>query len=311
MVTNFLHELEADGVSVEESWEDRKPESARLGEWYDRPLNAIPAGWVEIKGWFPEGTDMSMVKSTLHSRIGELPAYGIDPGDISLEEALIDEEDWAESWKQYFKPIRVSERLTIRPTWEPYEPGPGELVIDLDPGMAFGTGTHATTALCLRALDRVVRGGEDVIDVGTGSGILAIGAVKLGARGVLALDLDPVAVSSAKANAELNGLKDRIDVRESDLLGVLKGGEASAGQPFIVKPPVDLVIANILAEIILRFIDDVREALKPGGLYIVSGIYVNKEDAVRQGLEAAGFEIISRDEQEDWIAFTARKPEGS
>ena len=311
MVTNFLHELEADGVSVEESWADRKPEVTPLGEWYDRPLNAIPAGWVEIKGWFPEGTDMSMVKSTLHSRIGELPAYGIDPGDISLEEALIDEEDWAESWKQYFKPIRVSERLTIRPTWEPYEPGPGELVIDLDPGMAFGTGTHATTALCLRALDRVVRGGEDVIDVGTGSGILAIGAVKLGARGVLALDLDPVAVSSAKANAELNGLKDRIDVRESDLLGVLKGGEASAGQPFIVKPPVDLVIANILAEIILRFIDDVREALKPGGLYIVSGIYVNKEDAVRQGLEAAGFEIISRDEQEDWIAFTARKPEGS
>jgi ribosomal protein L11 methyltransferase len=310
MVTNFLHELEADGVAVEESWADRKPETGKLGEWYDRPLNAIPAGWVEIKGWFPEGTDMAAVKKTLQTRIGELNAYGIDPGDFTLEEALIDEEDWAESWKQYFKPLRVSERLTIRPTWEPYEPGPGEIVIDLDPGMAFGTGTHATTALCLRALDRAIRGGEDVIDVGTGSGILAIGAVKLGARRVLALDLDPVAVASAKANAELNGLADRIDVRESDLLGVLKESGASAGTPFNVAPPVDLVVANILAEIILLFIGDVYAALKPGGLYIASGIYVNKEDAVKQGLEAAGFEITRRDEQEDWIAFTARKPGG-
>jgi len=310
MVTNFLHELEADGVSVEESWEDRKPDSTRLGEWYDRPLNAIPPGWVEIKGWFPEGADMSAVTKILQSRIGELGAYGIDPGGFSLEDKLIDEEDWAESWKQYFKPIRVSDRLTIRPTWEPYEPGPGELVIDLDPGMAFGTGTHATTALCLRALDRAITGGEDVIDVGTGSGILAIGAVKLGARRVLALDLDPVAVASAKANAALNGLADRIDVRESDLLGVLKSGEASASGPLNVTPPVDLVVANILADIILRFIDDVRAALKPGGLYIASGIYVNKEEAVRRGLEGAGFEIMRRDEQEDWIAFTARKPGG-
>jgi ribosomal protein L11 methyltransferase len=253
---------------------------------------------------------MAAVKKTLQTRIGELPACGIDPGDYSLEEALIDEEDWAESWKQYFKPIRVSGRLTIRPTWEPYEPGPGELVIDLDPGMAFGTGTHATTALCLRALDRIVHGGEDVIDVGTGSGILAIGAVKLGARNVLALDLDPVAVTSAKANAELNGLAGKIDVRESDLLGVLRESETSAGKPFNVSLPVDLVVANILAEIILRFIGDVYAALKPGGLYVASGIFTNKEQDVRRGLEAAGFEIVSRDEQDDWIAFTARKPGG-
>lgn len=310
MVTNFLHELEADGVSVEESWADRKPEVTPLGEWYDRPLNAIPAGWVEIKGWFVEDADMEAVKRTLHARIGELRDYGIDPGEYALEEALVDEEDWADAWKKYFKPLRVSERLTIRPTWEPYEPGPGELVIDLDPGMAFGTGTHATTALCLRALDRIIQGGEDVIDVGTGSGILAIGAVKLGARNVLALDLDPVAVSSAKANAELNGLSDRIDVRESDLLGVLRGCETSNGKPFNVQLPVDLVVANILAEIILRFIDDVYAALKPGGLYIASGIYINKEQDVRRGLEEAGFEIVRRDEQDDWIALTARKPEG-
>jgi len=309
MVTNFLHELDADGVAVEESWADRKPSESRLDEWVDRPLNDIPSGWVEIKGWFPEGTDTNALTETLRERIAGLRAYGIDPGDFSLEEAVIDEEDWAESWKRYFKPLRVSDRLTIRPIWEPYEPGPGEIVIDLDPGMAFGTGTHATTALCLNALDRAIRGGEEVIDVGTGSGILAIGAAKLGARSVLALDLDPVAVSSAKANAALNGLQDRIDVRESDLLGALKAGGTN-DRPLNVSPPVDIVVANILAEIILRFIDDVYAALKPGGLYIASGIYVSREPDVRRGLEEAGFAIVHRDEREDWIAFTARKPEG-
>lgn len=308
MVTNFLHELDADGVSIEESWADRQSAVTPLGEWYDGPLNAIPAGWVEIKGWFPEGTGMAAVRETLHARIGELRTYGIDPGDFTLTETMVDEEDWAESWKTYFKPIRVSERLAIRPTWEPYEPDPGVQVIDLDPGMAFGTGTHATTALCLRALDRVVRGGEEMIDVGTGSGILAIGAVKLGARRVLALDLDPVAVSSARANAELNGLQEAIAVRVSDLLGVLRENAEDSGKPLHVTLPVDLVAANILAEIILKFIGDVYAALKPGGLYIASGIYVNKEQAVREGLETAGFEIVSRDAQDDWIAFTARKP---
>ncbi|OUM95991.1 MAG: ribosomal protein L11 methyltransferase [Thermobacillus sp. ZCTH02-B1] len=310
MVTNFLHELGADGVSVEESWADRKPSGSKLDEWFDRPPNDIPAGWVEIKGWFPEGTDTASLREALRDRIGELRTWGIDPGNFSLEEAVVDEEDWAEAWKRYFKPLRVTDRLTIRPIWEPYEPGPGEIVIDLDPGMAFGTGTHATTALSLKALDRAIRGGEEVIDVGTGSGILAIGAAKLGARSVLALDLDPVAVASARANAALNGLEDRIDVRESDLLGALKAGGTNDHRPLNVSPPVDVIVANILAEIILRFMDDVYAALKPGGLYIASGIYVNKEQDVRRGLEAAGFEILDRDEREDWIAFTARKPEG-
>lgn len=142
---------------------------------------------------------MDALQSEVNPRIEELSEFGIDTGEVRYETRTVDENDWATAWKQYFKPVRVSERLTIKPTWEEYTPeSPDEKIIELDPGMAFGTGTHPTTSLCLRTLETVVQGGEEVIDVGTGSGILAIGAIKLGAKHVLALDLDPVAVISAR-----------------------------------------------------------------------------------------------------------------
>ncbi|QYR20156.1 50S ribosomal protein L11 methyltransferase [Paenibacillus sp. sptzw28] len=311
MITNFLHETGAGGVSIEESGTLNKQRDTSLGQWYDMPLNDIPEGQAVIKGYFAEGTDMAALEAGLKPRIDELREYGIEPGDYSIDTVIVDDEDWATAWKQYFKPIRVSDRLTIKPTWEEYTPSPGEAIIELDPGMAFGTGAHPTTALCLRTLESVIRGGEEVIDVGTGSGILAIGAVRLGASNVLALDLDPVAVSSAAENAHLNGLDSQIKVRLSDLLGVLKNGsdEDSSLIGLNVSVPVDVVIANILAEIILLFLDDVYAALKPGGTYIASGIYKNKEDDVESGLRAAGFKVIDRRRDEDWIAFVAKKPE--
>ncbi|QHT60277.1 50S ribosomal protein L11 methyltransferase [Paenibacillus lycopersici] len=311
MISNFLHEMDADGVSIEESGTLNKPRDTSLGQWYEHPLNDIPEGQAVIKGYFSElDADVDALLAELPGRIDELREFDIDPGEYTITTGLVDEEDWANEWKQYFKPIRVSERLTIKPTWEDYEPAPGERIIELDPGMAFGTGTHPTTALCLRTLDSVVKGGEEVIDVGTGSGILAIGAMLLGASRVLALDLDPIAVSSATENSRLNNLQDDIQVHLSDLLGVLNNGEEGCGGTELnVTVPVDLVIANILAEIILLFIDDVYAALKPGGTYIASGIFKNKEDAVAEGLEAAGFAIVDRQRDQDWIAFVAKKPE--
>lgn len=305
MVSHYLYEFGAAGVSVEESWTSDKPRDTSLGQWYDKPLNDIRAGYAEIKGYFAEGTDVSELVSRLTSALQGLPEFGYDAGEFEVGTAEVQDEDWADAWKKYFKPLRVSERLTIKPTWEDYEARPDEVIIELDPGMAFGTGTHPTTALCLRTLESAVRGGETVIDVGTGSGILAIGAVKLGASRVLALDLDPVAVSSATENIKLNGLQDIIEVKLSDLLGILHEGDRS---PAAVKPPVDIVVANILAEIILLFISDVMEVLKPGGLYIASGIYKNKEEDVEAGLLAAGFEIVDRVREDDWVAFVAGKP---
>ncbi|PPQ47267.1 50S ribosomal protein L11 methyltransferase [Paenibacillus peoriae] len=304
MISNFLHEAGAGGVSIEESGSLNKPRDTSYGQWYDRPLNDIPEGQAIIKGYFAEEVDMGSIRSQIEPRVEELRTFDIDPGEVQYELKTVDECDWANAWKQYFKPLRVSDRLTIKPTWEDYEPASEEeKIIELDPGMAFGTGTHPTTSLCLRTLESVIKGGEEVIDVGTGSGILAIGAVKLGAKHVLALDLDPVAVSSARENTRLNGLEERITIKESDLLSVLSASDPTLG----IQLPVKLVVANILAEIILLFIDDVYKALEPGGIYIASGIWKNKEEVVETALKAAGFEIAEISRDEDWLAFVARK----
>ncbi len=305
MISNFLHEAGAGGVTIEEHVDNDKPRDTSLGQWFEIPPNDIPEGEAKISGYFPEGIDMEEVIAQVKERTEELREYDIDPGNPVITVKDVSEDDWANNWKQYFKPIRVSSRLTIKPTWEQYEPESAEeRIIELDPGMAFGTGTHPTTSLCLRTLEGVIREGDEVIDVGTGSGILAIGACRLGASRVLALDLDPVAVSSAMENTRLNRLEEQIQVVESDLLSVLK---KEADIPVNVQLPVRVVVANILAEIILLFIEDVYEALQPGGYYIASGIYKNKEQAVEEALVAAGFEISQTAREEDWVAFVARK----
>lgn len=306
MISNFLHEAGAGGVTIEEAVSNHKYDDTSYGQFYDLQPNGIEEGNARVLGYFSEGYDTDLILQDIKERIGQLPDYDIDPGEVKYDVRPVNDDDWANNWKQYFKPVRVSERLTIKPTWEAYEPeSPAEKIIELDPGMAFGTGTHPTTSLCLRALEGVIQEGDEVIDVGTGSGILAIGAVLLGAQHVLAIDLDPVAVTIASENTSLNRLEDKITVRESDLLAVIKGVEH--GGELGVTLPTRVVVANILAEVILLFIDDVYEALQSGGYYIASGIYKNKEQVVQEALLAAGFEITETGREEDWVVFVARK----
>ncbi|MFD0692840.1 50S ribosomal protein L11 methyltransferase [Paenibacillus sp. GCM10027628] len=307
MISNFIHELGAGGVSIEESGTLNKQRDTSLGQWYELPLNDIPEGRAVIKGYFSQGTEMNTVLDNLKASIDQLRDFDIDTGNPTFEMREVDDEDWANAWKQYFKPIRVSERLTIKPTWEEYTASPDELILELDPGMAFGTGTHATTALCLRTLEKVVKPGDDVIDVGTGSGILSIAAAKLGAKHVLAVDLDPVAVSSATENTRLNQLDNQITVKLSDLLGVLKASETEASNQLGVTIPVQVVVANILAEIILLFVNDVYEVLQPGGYYVASGIITAKEADVEKALIAANFTIVEKNYDSDWVVIVARK----
>lgn len=326
MITNFLHELGAGGVSIEESGTLNKQRDTSLGQWYELPLNDIPEGQAVIKAYFAETEPAEEVVVQLRESIRRLrDEIGIDSGSAKVAVCEVNEEDWANGWKKYFKPIRITERLTIKPTWEEYEPHRDELIIELDPGMAFGTGTHPTTALCLRMLEKIVRPGQQIIDVGTGSGVLAIAAAKLGAEHVLALDLDPVAVSSAQENVRLNGLHSRITVRQSDLLGVLRqngslkamkesdetaeksGGTRKKSSGLGVRLPAQVLVANILAEIIVQFLDDAYDALAAGGLYLVSGIYKNKEAEMEKALLAAGFSLADKAKEQDWVAFVARK----
>ncbi|WP_040948362.1 50S ribosomal protein L11 methyltransferase [Gorillibacterium massiliense] len=305
MISNFMHEQGSGGVSIEESGSLNRKRDTPYGEWFDLPLNDIPEGRVIMKSYYAVGTDMEAIHTNLERFMENLESFEIDTGhpEISLKD--VDDEEWADAWKQYFKPVRITERLTVKPSWEEYEASPGELILELDPGMAFGTGTHATTSLCLQTLERVVKPGDDVIDVGTGSGILSVAAAMLGARHVLALDLDPVAVSSAKENAELNGLSEQITVQLSDLLGVLQN--KSEDQALGVHLPVQVVVANILAEIIMLFTDDVYQALQPGGKYITSGIIKMKENAVAEALEKSGFIVRDRYYDQDWVALVAEK----
>ena len=200
MVSNFLHDLGSGGVSIEESGILSKKRDTSFGQWYEHPLNDIPEGEAVVKGYFAD-TDVKQIKEwmeQLETSIHGLKEFSIDIGKALITYKEVHEADWANEWKQYYKPVKISERLVIKPTWEPYEAKDDEVIIELDPGMAFGTGTHETTALCLRTIEKVVQPGDDVIDIGTGSGILAIAAAKLGARHVLAIDLDPVAVSKCE-----------------------------------------------------------------------------------------------------------------
>lgn len=244
---------------------------------------------VVVKAWFPEGTRLA----TMQEELGTLPALtGMALGELKLSFNQVREEDWAEYWKQYYKPFYLGSRLVVRPSWESYTAQPGDLVIDLDPGMAFGTGTHETTALCATLMEAYCRDGS-VLDIGTGSGILAIAAAKLGAGQVLALDIDPVAVKVAQDNVQQNGLADRVQVIAGDLLGGIE-------QQF------DMAVANILADVIISLAEPVRKHLKPGGVFICSGIIRERAQDVRAALVAAGNDVLEERQEGEWVAFVSR-----
>jgi len=206
---------------------------------------------------------------------------------------FVAEEDWANAWKQHFKPQRIGDRMVIKPSWEGYTPQPNDLVIEMDPGMAFGTGLHATTRLCLRALETHLKPGETLADVGTGSGILAIGGVLLGAPTAVATDIDPLAVRIAQENIDRNQLGDRIQAQESALPPV---------------GPFDVVVANILPDVILGMAEELIEATRKGGLLIVSGIIEGRADEVRVGLQEQGVTVLEIQAEGEWVAILGRCP---
>src|SRR5690606_29877005 len=196
---------------------------------------------------------------------------------------------------KYYHPVKISDKFTIVPTWEEYEPqSDEELIIELDPGMAFGTGTHPTTIMCIQALERFVKKGDVVIDVGTGSGVLSIAADLLKAKKVISLDLDDVAVTAARINIKLNKVQDVVTVSQNNLLDG-------------VDQQADVIVANILAEVIVRFTDDAYERLKSGGFFITSGIIKQKRNEVEEALKSSGFIIEEILTMEDWVAIIAKK----
>lgn len=215
---------------------------------------------------------------------------------------VLEPENWAESWKAFFPPQHIGRQIVIVPTWHQYDPAPGEVIIHLDPGMAFGTGLHASTRLCLIAIERHLQPGARVLDVGTGSGILSIAAALQGASAVDAIDIDPVSVRVAGDNAALNGVEDRVHVS----LGTVGGG-GHQSVPRHTGTGYDLVLANILAEAIIDLADGLAAAVRPGGLLVASGIIAAKADAAVAALDGAGIRPLERDQEEDWVAVVGRR----
>ena len=206
----------------------------------------------------------------------------------------VSDEDWKDKWKEFFKPSRVSGRIVVKPGWEEYTPQTeDELVIELDPGMAFGTGTHPTTGLCIGLLETWQKPGDFVLDVGCGSGILSVAAQKLGAGSVLGVDIDPVAVEVSKENVARNDAEENVTIQFGDLT---KGLSVIA----------DVVVANLMADLVILLSRDVAQHLKENGIYISSGILIEKQPAVVSAIEAAGFTVLEIREKDEWCAIAAR-----
>ena len=291
----MLHEAGLSGLIIEDPLDLIKARDSQFGEIYELNPNDYPEEGVRIKAYLPVNSYLKDSIAEIREEINKLTDYhDMGKNEITLSE--VHEEDWATAWKKYYKPLQVTDNITIKPIWETYEPKrDSEIIIEMDPGMAFGTGTHPTTVLSIQALEKYAEPSNVVIDVGSGSGVLSIAAAKLGAEKVYAYDLDEVAVKSSKSNIAMNELTDKISVKQNNLLRN-------------VDLQAEVIVSNILAEIIVKFVDDAWKNLKNKGFFITSGIIETKKETVLEQLKHQGFEIIEVNELEEWISIVAMKP---
>ncbi len=258
----------------------------------------VDASVLELKKCEPSVTiyaeeEAKETLSAVKKIVASLRASHDDLGRLECKAKVVDDTDWKDNWKKYFKPSRITERITVKPTWEVYErQTDDELVIEIDPGMAFGTGTHETTSSCVRLMEKYLKLGDAVLDVGSGSGILSIAAHLLGAGKVIGIDIDPEAVRVGRENVALNGFADTIEIVQGDL---------TKGVSFCA----DLVVANLMADLIKFLSKDVSKHIRPGGVYISSGILAELADDVADVIRAQGFEIAEILFDGEWCAIAA------
>ncbi len=239
-----------------------------------------------IKAYYSEAEDLSQIMDDITEKITK-------GGFGEILTSKVDESDWAENWKIHYKTTKIGKNIVIKPSWEDYQPESDDIVIELDPGMAFGTGSHETTVMCAKALEKHVNPKTTVFDVGCGSGILGIIAAKLGAGRVLAIDLDPMCVKVTKENAIINQVDEEIQVEQGNLLQM-------------VEEKADVIVANIIAEVIVNIIPGLKNHLEKDGIFIASGIIESKSDIVNTALENNGYEVIHIETMNGWTAITSK-----
>jgi len=285
-VAELLQRYGHQGVAIEQ-------EGIPPDQWDDG--EAQPAQRLTIRAYLPDDERAEDAKLRLETALAHMSLMYHMP---QPQYTIVKEDDWAEAWKTHYHPIRIGKRLFIRPLWVDAETAPDDLVIALDPGMAFGTGTHPTTQLCLEALEDSVQPGVKVLDLGCGSGILSIGAAKLGAAHILALDIDPIAVKVTQENSEQNGVADKITAQQGSLENVITSARR-----------FDLVVVNILAKIIIAMCDQhLGDTVRPGGRALFSGIIEEQAADVESALRKTGLEPTEQRQEGDWVLIEARRP---
>ena len=294
-VSDCLMELGASGTMIEDRADIPDP-SKPHGIWEiidPKLLDSMPED-VLVHAWFVPDETFPAVLSRLREKLDAMRTEEPRFGALLIDTRMVSEDAWAEVWKKYYKPFYAGSHLVVKPTWESFDPAPGDRIIEIDPGMAFGSGTHETTGMCIALLEEVIRGGERVIDVGTGSGILAIAAALLGAGRVLAVDIDPDAVRVASENVVHNHVDHIVEVQEGDLL---KATDETCR----------ICVANIISDIIISFCAPLKAHIEPGGLFICSGVVRERTEEVRSALLQAGYSVLKTEHRGEWTAFLCRR----
>lgn len=291
-VSGILYNTGVQGVSVEDPDDvEFKKKHPRDWDYFDNSL-LKSKDYALVKAYFEEDENFNDTLAYIKNSVDKLSEFDIDAGLGIVKAERVNEEDWANNWKKYYKPTRVGSKVVVVPIWEEYEKKDEDVVVRLDPGMAFGTGTHETTRMCIKQLEKYVGANTRIFDIGTGSGILSIVSAKLGAAHATGVDMDPVAVRSACENIKYNDVQN-IDIIEGNLMDVIKG-------------KADIVVANIIADIIIPLTDEVKNFLERGGIFISSGILRDRKDEVVSKLQNSGFEIESVNEDGEWVCVSAR-----
>lgn len=295
-ITSILYEAGVGGVAIEDSKDFLFQENNDENDWDYADEDAFKRSYdgALIKAYFSEEINIISQLEYIKEKVKLLPNYGLDIGEAIIEMEEVDENDWANSWKKYYKPTLVGERILIKPSWEDYEKKNSEIIIELDPGMAFGTGTHETTNMCIEELEKYTKKESTIFDIGCGSGILSIVGSKLGAKEVIGVDLDPAAVKVARENVLINKEEKTVKIEHGDLVDVLDHR-------------ADIVVANIIADVIIFLSSQVEKFMKDDAIFIASGIILDKIDDVKEALKKNGFEILNVRTKGEWSAIVSKK----
>ncbi|MBN2373723.1 50S ribosomal protein L11 methyltransferase [bacterium] len=284
LISDIFYELGAQGVVIDD------PDVEAEDGWWDENLT-LPEKDAVI-GYLPVDEETGRRCKAIEDGMRRLKSELCIRYRISYRE--LDEKDWAESWKEFFWPEKISERIVVKPTWRGYAPNPNEIVLEIDPGMAFGTGLHPTTRMCINLIEKYLRAGQSFLDIGTGSGILMVAAAKLGAGKVAGIDIDDTAVKIARDNLRLNGIMPEIfEVRSGHLTENIEDA-------------FDVVAANIVSGVIIDLLCKINHVLKKSGLFICSGIITEDQNKVIEGIKRTGFEIVEVLTEKEWVCIAGR-----